>query len=330
VGEPGAPSAVSIRSAEVFQELYDESFAESLADVVNEITAEAGQLVVGETADAVSRSASVQQQLLERYEPVIRAGEAMFESAAADIAQREGMGLGELELEEIFAAHQPEVGSPAFEGLFGGLRRLATKALSAVKTVAAGPLLRMLGKAVRPLIQAAVKYAANKAPAPLRGVIRAIGRKVVGLLGDAPPTVAGEEPVREEEEDYDASAPATELEQAFRGYLTAGLLAPDGTSAEEVTEQFAAEVSGAAEDHLAQLEDARERFVSRLTELNEGESVQPAMEEFVPILMAVRPMLRMAINAIGRDRVVRTIAGRRSVPPRSWAESSSRSGGPAT
>jgi hypothetical protein len=312
VGEAGAPSALSVRAAEVFHELYDESFQEALADLVNEVTAEAGQMVVSETADAAARNESIERQLLEQYEPFIRAGEEMFEAAVAEIEQREGFGLSELELEEVLTSHLPTTGSPVFEGLFGGLGRLASKALSAVKNVALGPVLRTLGKAVRPLVQAAIKYGLNKAPASLRGVIRTIGAKLLRMLGEVPE--AGEleeraEDTSSEAEDFDAAAPAMELEQDFRGYLTARLLAPDEVSGQALMEQFAEEVTAAAEDHLALLEDARERFVDRLANLGEGESVQPAMEEFIPVLMAVRPLLRTAINLIGRERVISTVAG---------------------
>lgn len=312
-GQADAASPLARRAGEVFQELRDEAFEEALADLVNEVSAVAAELPVREAPDAGTRRDALERMLNEHFDPVVRAGEQLLDDVGARVGQ-ETFAPSEAQLEEMLASVvQPSTG-PQFEGFLKALRSLAGRAVKAVKNVAnvaLGPLIARLKRMVRPIVEAAIKFGLARVPSPLRDTVRRLGERVLTLLGEIPQAeavqVAGEGEPGEAE---DSRVPVTELEQHVRGHLTAMLLAPDETSQEAVVERFAAESASAAEDHLAALEDAREQFVHQVTALGEGESLQPALEEFIPaIIAAVKPVVRALIGMIGRDRVVDTLVG---------------------
>ena len=324
LGEAGVSSPTSQLAAEIYHELHDEAFEEALADLAAEATALASEVVVQEAPDAVTTRESVEQQLRDQFEPLARSAEQMLETVGAELESRDPFGLTETEFEQILESAAPVGASPASEGFLSGLRNLAQKAfrnvgslaqkgIQFVKNVAIGPFVRLLKKAVRPILQAVVKFAMNKVPLPLRGVAAQLARKVLGLLGEAPQEQAPELEALSGMAEADDRAQSLEgvesigeLESDLRAHLTAALLAPDETAAEAVLEAFEADVNTVGEDRLAQYEDARERFVN---DLAEGRDLQPAMEQFLPALLALKPALSAALSVIGRERVVRFIAG---------------------
>lgn len=313
-GEAGAPSTASVAAAELFAELRDEAFTEALSDLVNEAQGIVAELPQAEAA-ASSRNDRAAAALAEHFEPLAQAAEQMLEGIERELEAQSTFGVGQSELEQLMEAHTPALGSPSHEGLLGGLKRIVGRVASVARNVAAGPFAGLLRKAVRPLLQSVIRFALGRVPAPLRGIAQQVATKVLGLLGETPQQERGGElgeldGLLEQEDEggsWEAAVPVMELEQNFRAHLTAALLAPDDGMREAIGEHFAAEAQAASVDELEALEDARERFVARVAAGGEAE-LQPAMEELLPALLALRPALATAINVIGRDRVTGWIA----------------------
>ncbi len=308
LADVGAPSSTSATAAEVWHELRDEAFTESLVDLVSEARALLSEQPLGESA--ATRSELGEQRLAEHLEPLALAAEQMIDTVDREMSAAGPAGLGPGELEQLVDGSRPSVADPAMEGFLRGLGNVLKKGFAVagkvVKTVALGPLLSLLRRAVRPLLEGVIKFALNRIPAPLRGVARQLAQKVLGLLGETP---QGEQAVPGER-DHDIAAPVTELESSFRAHLTAALLATDETSRENVMDRFAADVTSVAENTLEVAEDARETFVAQLVNSPDPQStVGPATEQFLPALLALKPALSAAVSMIGRDRVVGTLAG---------------------
>jgi hypothetical protein len=337
--EPGGEALELL--GEAYHGLYDEAFAEALSDVVNEAAALAAELPIASGEDAGRWAERAEQMLMEQAEPVIRAAEQATEALARELDGRDPARLSEAELDRVFEVYIPgEAGSaPLFEGLFGFLkkavnvvRNVAAKAGSVVKNVAnvaLKPILDRLSGLFRPFVQMLMKVAVHRLPGPLRPLALKVGGQVLRALGlheagdeagypaggnnaaFGPGEVNGsQERADESMEGQDASLPAEALERGFRAHAAGIIVAPDEATRDALVHGFAslAEQSGVSE--LASLDDARDRFVGQLAELPEGESVQPALEQFIPVaLAAARTGLQFAIKTVGRRRVSEFLSG---------------------
>ncbi|MBD0341984.1 MAG: hypothetical protein ICV61_14230, partial [Microcoleus sp. Co-bin12] len=62
--------------------------------------------------------------------------------------------------------------------------------------------------------------------------------------------------------------------------------------------------------NLPSLDAARQQFINELKNLPPGESPAPAIERFLPAaIMALQPVIKMAISIIGRQKVINFLAG---------------------
>jgi hypothetical protein len=313
-GEAGAPSATSAAAAELFAELHNEAFTEALSDLMNEAQGVVAELPQAE-APATARNDRAAAALGDHLEPLAQAAEQMLEGVERELEAQASFGVEESELQQLMEAHTPTVASPSHEGFLGALKGIVSRVANVAKNVAVGPFMALLRKAVRPLLQSVIRFALGRIPAPLRGIAQQVATKVLGLLGETPQlehiTELGElDGLLEQEgggQSWEAAAPVTELEQNFRAHLTAALLAPEDGMREAIVDHFATEAQAASVDELEALQDARERFVTRVAVGGQDE-LQPAMEELLPALLALRPALSTAINVIGRDRVTGWIA----------------------
>ena len=115
------------------------------------------------------------------------------------------------------------------------------------------------------------------------------------------------------------------LAEAFDAQLVGLLPAAAGLAPDQQDREGFAESGGLAEyedreyedregDRQAQayreLDDARARLAEQLVELPAGESAAPAVQQFLPVLLAAKPLIKMAIGFIGRDKIINFVAGR--------------------
>jgi hypothetical protein len=103
-----------------------------------------------------------------------------------------------------------------------------------------------------------------------------------------------------------ATAPASEVQQELDGRFAEMLLASDEMEMETTLAAHEAEASRAALDPVGELERGRAHFVRAVRNLREGEDARPAVENFIPVIMAA---VKLGIKLIGRKRVLSFLGG---------------------
>jgi hypothetical protein len=286
-------------------ELYDQEFDEVLAELahqaweaVNERSAPFGE---------TGTTASAEQFLREWSEPVRRQAEAMLDTIAEAAGEHDLASMSEAEVDSFFERFEPRATGlePYFENFLGGLwnkvKSVAKKVVDVAKKgitliPGVGLLISKLKGLVKPILERVLKMAIDKLPAPLQPYARQLAERFLG----AKTNEAGED---------HAAAPAapdvSEIQQQFDLEAAMLMFAGDETQQEVVLGEAASAVDREDAPGVAQLHEARERFVD---ELERGVDPQQALEQFIPAVMAILPIARTVIGIIGRKNVVGTLA----------------------
>jgi hypothetical protein len=310
---PYAPGEAAASEAEdavrnLLQGLHDEDFTDALEALVDEAAARhALDLVSWSTTPSVSES----HALLEAWiEPLAGTAERALDSLAERLAGLDAATVTETELSdrlETPLALAP-LDNEVFEQFLGGLikkaKSLARGAVDAVKKgVAAvgkilpvGMILNRLKGLVRSLLSGVLRTAISKLPEKVQPIARSVAAK----LGIA------------EAEDRE-SGTAEMLAEAFDAQLVG--LATGEESPAEAEAEFESPTPGGGEvdregEALRDLGEARDHLADQLANLAPGESAAPAVQQFLPALMAARPLIKMALGVIGRDRVIGFVSDR--------------------
>ena len=307
------PTTQEDRQAEVFQqllaELEDEQFEQSLAQLVNEA---AGQYLAAEASWSSAQEAPAQAvSELERWlDPLRTEMERLLEDVSNRLAAEEFEALRESELDHLLESMRPEQGMlpEAFEDFLGGFFNkvanvakgawnLAKKGVDAIGKIL--PINVILGKItgmVQPLLQKVIQKAVALLPANVQPLARNLAAKMLGSSG-----AEASEAVFE-----DAG-----MGREFDVHVASLLMAPSESEASNSVSEFEAGARDwEAHAALTELDGARTRLTQQFAELPAGESPVAELEEFIPAVMAVLPLVRMGIGMIGRDRVVGFLAER--------------------
>ena len=79
---------------------------------------------------------------------------------------------------------------------------------------------------------------------------------------------------------------------------------------DELHEVEEADASRQGPDRFAELDDARARLAERLAGLPDGASPVAEIEQFLPVVLAARPLIKLGVSLIGREKIVRFISDR--------------------
>ena len=283
-------------------ELADESFDEALDGMVDEAAGrylrsrsrssggpDASDLAAQDVEAWLAERAGVVDQALARLQTEY-ADRPLTAAEAAALTSSSGPG----------GAAQAEGQDPAqaTEQFLGGLVRKAVKAASSLakkgiavlgKVLPMGRIFGLLRRLVRPLLKRVLDRALGRLPAPLQGPARTLAAKL-GL---------GEDEFTE----------AFSLGESFDQELAQLLLAPTDGGAEQFLAELEAEASAPAPDPLARLDAARATMTEQLAAADPGRPPTEQLEQFIPAVMAAMPLVRAGLSVIGRDRVVRFLAG---------------------
>ncbi len=293
-------SGVAVETvAEVLDHLADEDFADALEDLIDEA---ASRHLADQGAWSVPPTPGEAQVMLQQWlEPLAGEAERAIDGLGAALEGTDLVALGDTELEGLLAsaAVPPVLGNEVFDQFLGGLVKKAAKvvggAVSLVKKGVAlagklSPVGLLLGKLkglIRPLLNRVIGTAIAQLPEALRPVARKVAEKLGLPVKESADAVSG-------------------LAEDFDDELTALLLAPDGDTSAELEDE--AEDLALAAERLDELDQARVRLAHELVELPPGTAPVAEIEQFVPIAMAVKPLVKLGIKVIGRDRVVGFIA----------------------
>ena len=317
------------------QALYDEEFDESLFELLTDArNLHTDHLAAGHALEDADRLVS------QHFADLIRESESAIDAMAREFGARDDeLVQGELEsFAERYAA--PSTLEPAFEDFLGklikkvarGVKAVAGKAVQGIAKIGLGPVLAKIKSLIRPMLNRVMQKAIGRLPVAVQPIARKLAERL-GLApkaAPAPPSSAPEPPAAADAAAADAGttpAPAdavasipndpgtpvvaaagpdvTEMQTEFDEQLAEALLADD---VQELELEIARTRSAAAVSSpvFTNLDQARERFVTDLEQLKEGENPAPYIENFLP---AVLPALRIAIRLIGRPRVVNFLAG---------------------
>jgi len=286
-------------------ELQDEEFHEALASVWNEAAAIYETRFAHEQGDPQTIGYQAERLLNQHFAPLVAEAEGLFDGLAKQFSQRHANSLTEAEIETLVDRYQPSIElAPNFEEFLGSLKKLATKGLkwakqgiSAATALGLGPLLEKLKKLIKPLFNRVIQFAIPKLPAQLQPIARKLAERVPFLkefeesteLNPASAEVSGIGQIQQEFNQNIANLlfAATEVEQDLE---IAQVL-----TAQQVPETYP----------LAELDRARDQFVTNLQRLKEGEDPTPHVEQFLPALL---PALRIGIRLVGRRKVVDYLA----------------------
>ncbi|MGE5288430.1 MAG: hypothetical protein ACM3ML_14785 [Micromonosporaceae bacterium] len=292
---------------ELLTELEDEDFADSLEALVDEAAA---RHTVDLTSWSTAPAPAEARAMLEAWlEPLASEAERSLDALSEQLSSLDPATVSEAELEDMLdrVGEVPVMGNEVFEQFLGGLiskvKSFAKGAVNVVKKgIAAvgkilpiGVLLDRLKGLVRSLLRGVLQTAISRLPSGVQPIARTVAAK----LGIAEAEAAA--PV----DDQETSSPAM-LAEAFDAQLV-GLLSSDTGEAEADEAEAEAEADRTA-DAQRELDDARARLAGQLADLGPGESAAPPVQQFLPVLLAARPLIRMAITVIGRDRVINFVA----------------------
>ncbi|MDT7579574.1 MAG: hypothetical protein QOK35_838, partial [Pseudonocardiales bacterium] len=186
----------------------------------------------------------------------------------------------------------------ATEQFLGGLIGKAVKAASSLatagisalgKVLPVGRVLGLLRRLVRPLLKRVLDTALGRLPAPLQGVARTLAGKL--SLGE------------------DGATTASSLGESFDQDLAQLLLTPTEGQAEELLTELEAEGYAPTSDPLSRLDRARSTLTDQLATAEPGRPPTEQLEQFIPAVMAAMPLIRAGLKIVGRERVVRFLAG---------------------
>ncbi len=320
---------------ELLEQLWDQEFDELTQELADEAAAAVdARLPVGETADPGARERFVRGWL----DPLRQEAERLFETVADRVGEADAMAMGEAEFEALLEPLEvPQTDLPSlFEDFLGGLLKkakklakgawkIAKKGIAAVGSVLPiAILLRKLKPLVKPLLERVLRYALGKLPPALRPAASQLAKRLLGATGldgttaAAAQSPAGAQPTATEPQpaatEPDPAAPEPEpaatadgdvVQQEFDLAAASLLFAADETDAEIALAEIAMEAQSFDGEGAEQLDDARRRFVSELSQIGDNEDPTAAIQNFLPAIM---PIAKVAIGIVGRDRIIRFLA----------------------
>ncbi|WP_210587975.1 hypothetical protein [Streptomyces sp. GESEQ-35] len=312
------PEAGEDALTELLGELADDEFEDAVAQLVDDAAAAHLQ---GETAWSAKEGS--QAGLQSWAESLAEQSDRLLDGITARLEHEDLTAMPARDLDALLESLAPAlepVGARevVFEQFLGGLLKkagslvkgvvkIAKKGISAVsKILPIGILLKKLGGLVRPLLARVIKSAMNRLPAAVRPIAEQIAKKL-GVAGaaataNAPAGATGTS-------DAEPSA-ASQLAGEFDRNVVGLLLAPDEIAADGVLAEAAADAEADTPDPIGELDAARRELGRRLTELPAGSYPKPEIQQFLPVVAAALPLIKLGVKIIGRQRVVDFIAER--------------------
>jgi hypothetical protein len=312
-------------------ELEDEEFNEALQGLVNEAAGRhlssvgawpgaTEQLTTGEAEAWMAGIASEADRLLEHVE--------------RHFAVRTSESLAEGEVEAVLTEALAAQGRPGLEGedflgalarkaksLAKGAAKLAKRGIAIAGGALLGPLFGVLRKLVPLLLKRVLAFALNKLPPALQKDAAALAGKLGISLPSAATTAPAPAPIpaaapAPEPAPEPASAPepsaaaGATLAELFDAEVAGAVVADRQATVDQYETEW--EFGAASEEQedgaVARLDAARADLVDQIADAAPGSVLTSELEQFLPAVMAVLPVVRTGIRLLGRDKVVGLIA----------------------
>jgi hypothetical protein len=311
-GSSKSPFAEEI--AEFLGELNDHEFSNNLYELASDLDDSWLPKISNEAAMGNNFIPFVTQQAEEYFRPLIKAGEGMIDRISKRFSENNMAGRSEGEIEAYFNDFEIETNglSPAQEQFLGSVFKKVKSAVSkgislAGKLLPVNVILGKLKGLIRPLLDRVLKFAIGKLPKNLQPYAQTLSKKLLNMETPYEP-VSGESSLSTSGE---MDAIQTELNNEIAHLV----YAPDETEAENFVIQYESSATDidrpyeTGELNGSSLDVARQQFINELANLQSGENPAPAIERFIPAVMALKPLIKMGISVIGRPKVINFLAG---------------------
>ncbi|MFX0198367.1 MAG: hypothetical protein ACFFCW_19790 [Candidatus Hodarchaeota archaeon] len=284
--------------AEFLTELYDEEFDEAVYELMGEMSEiYESQLSTG-YGNMVAQEAQTEQYLEERLTPLVREIEMFMDNMAQSMEGKDLESMSEAEIGAIVDQYVPtESFSPAFENLFGWIKKkvkkvvkLAKKGIKKLGKLALKGIWGKLNRLAKEMLNKVLKFAINKLPKRYRALAERLKKKFVKEIE--------EETYLEDGEVFQQDV--TRIQREFDVQIAHLLFVEEEAEQEVAISEYLAESEEPMEDPLHDLDRARAQFISQINQLEEGEDPTPVIENFVTAILTAA---RLAIKFIGRKKV---------------------------
>lgn len=337
--EEDAVSGVDLEAdeaADFLETIHDEDFDDALEQLLNEGAAQV--LADAQQWSAPPSDIEAREAVEQWIAPLVAEWERAVDGLDAGLESADLQSIGEQELDELLdALEAPSTfDSEVFDNFLttlvrkaksfvkqkvqqatafvknpvkgavdiakGGLQTLKS-GVKAIGKHLIGPLLRKLKDAgillLKNVVRKLMKPLARLLPASVRPVLPIVMKKLgIGEVTDDESDEATSEDV----------GVAGEMAHEFDSALLSLYLAadPDDVESEHFDEEYDSE---RGHDPLAELDDARARLATQLTEHTGSEPPVAEIEQFVPAVLAIRPLLKLGLTVTGaREKLINLIA----------------------
>ena len=306
----------------LLSELNDTEFRETLYELADEVEDTWRNKVSNEIAMGSNYIPFATQQAREYFAPVIMEAESMIDQVTQHFSGNNLADHSEASVETFFETLEfnHKQYTPAQEQFLGKIFNkvksvvnkgvsLAKKGIAAIgKIMPIGIVLKKIKGLVKPLLDKVLKFAIGKLPKNLRPHARALAKKFLNLETEeenANESVQSEDELDAIQTEFDNNIAQLVFSQ---GETDAENLVMNYESSDETLERRNNYETGYA--NSPSLEAARQQFINELKDLQSGESPAPVIERFLPAAMvALYPVLKVAITIIGRQKVINFLAG---------------------
>jgi hypothetical protein len=317
-------SPIAAEYVQLLSELYDTEFSNALYELANELEDSWGGKISNESSMGSQYLPFVTQQANEYFLPLAVQTETMIDKVSQQFSGNNFADMNEAEIEKFFSelefnhAQFHPAQEQFFDKIFDKVKsvvktgvNLAKKGVSAIgKILPINFILDKLKGLIRPLLDKVLRFAIGKLPKNLQPFAQSLAKRFLSLetseevtpFQNEIPTTSELDAVQAEFDNHIAqlvfSGSNAEADQLLMEYESSSDLAQRNATNE---------LNGLT---VPTLQDARENFINELKNLRPGESAAPAIERFLPAaIMALQPVIKMAISMIGRDRIIDFLAG---------------------
>ncbi len=303
-------------------ELNDHEFGETIYELASEVEDSWRNKVSNEIAMGSNFIPFATRQGREYFNPLVRRAENMIDRVSQHFSTNNLADHSEETIESFFTNFEYGNGqySPAQEQFFGKLFDkvksvvkkgvdLAKKGISAVgKLMPLNIVLNKIKGLVKPLLDKVLKFAIGKLPKNLQPYAQTLAKKFLNLETN------DENSADSSESEDELDAIQTELDN----HIAQMLFSPDESEAENLVMNYEASYENlervnnyeTGNVNVPSLDAARQQFIDELKNLQSGETAGPAIERFLPaVLLALQPVIKIAITLIGRQKVINFLAG---------------------
>ena len=278
-------------------ELYDEEFDEAIFELVNEAAALYEERSARSFGEVPTRDPTAERFLEAHFEPLTREIERMLEALMERFGQADGNTLNESELESFFDQYRPGVElSPSFENFLGKIGKAFKKAASVVGNLALGPIFNKLKALIRPFLKGVLEQGISRLSPELQPIAKKLAERL-GLLKE----LEGET----QDSEGMLTADVSHIQHKFNRQIADLLFATSEVQQDLEVSRAVMDLQTPMDNLLTELDRARDRFISELNRLKEGEDPAPLLENFIPALL---PVLKAGLKLAGRGRVVDFLA----------------------